>query len=39
MLQLQVEDISRINEYGSQAKCIEQSQEQLRKYCYCKDST
>ncbi|KAK9504055.1 hypothetical protein O3M35_010490 [Rhynocoris fuscipes] len=34
-----IEDVSRINEYGPQARCIEQTQEQLRKFCYCKDST
>ncbi|XP_046607068.1 uncharacterized protein LOC124298720 isoform X2 [Neodiprion virginianus] len=33
-----ITDISRINKYGSQARCIENSQYHLRKYCYCKDS-
>ncbi|XP_014245819.1 uncharacterized protein LOC106664528 isoform X2 [Cimex lectularius] len=31
-------DVSRINEYGAQSRCIEQTFEQLRKFCYCKDS-
>lgn len=35
---LKVEDVSRINQYGSQARCIENTQEQLRKFCYCKES-
>ncbi|KAL1132405.1 hypothetical protein AAG570_010360 [Ranatra chinensis] len=33
-----IEDISRINQYGSQASCIEHTLEHLRKYCYCKTS-
>uniref|UniRef100_A0A8D9A8I7 Uncharacterized protein n=1 Tax=Cacopsylla melanoneura TaxID=428564 RepID=A0A8D9A8I7_9HEMI len=33
---LKLEDISRINEYGSQASCIYDSFANLRKYCYCK---
>ncbi|CAK9833930.1 hypothetical protein ANTRET_LOCUS10540 [Anthophora retusa] len=32
-----ISDISRINMYGSQAKCVENSLYHLRKYCYCKD--
>lgn len=32
-------DISRTNEYGTQAKCIEKKFPQLRKYCYCKKNT
>ncbi|KAL1450068.1 hypothetical protein WDU94_002523, partial [Cyamophila willieti] len=33
---LKLDDISRINEYGSQASCIYDSFANLRKYCYCK---
>ncbi|KAK7090763.1 uncharacterized protein [Littorina saxatilis] len=29
-------DISRINKYGSQASCIQESFPHLRPYCYCK---
>lgn len=29
-------DISRINMYRSQAKCVEAQLPHLRKYCYCK---
>uniref|UniRef100_T1IUT3 DUF229 domain-containing protein n=1 Tax=Strigamia maritima TaxID=126957 RepID=T1IUT3_STRMM len=29
-------DISRVNKYGQAAECVEETQEQLRKYCYCK---
>ncbi|KAJ8921099.1 hypothetical protein NQ315_015897 [Exocentrus adspersus] len=36
-LQMRLSDISRINMYGSQARCIENDLPQLRKYCYCKD--
>lgn len=36
-LELKMSDISRINVYGSQARCIEQDLPDLRKYCYCKD--
>ncbi|XP_011498196.1 PREDICTED: uncharacterized protein LOC105362451 [Ceratosolen solmsi marchali] len=32
-----ISDISRINMYGSQAKCVENSLFHLRKYCYCKE--
>lgn len=32
-----ISDISRINMYGSQARCVENSLFHLRKYCYCKD--
>lgn len=32
-----IEDVSRINQYGAQASCVEQSQEQLRKFCLCKN--
>ena len=30
-------EISRINMYGSQDRCIHDQQPQLRKYCYCRD--
>ncbi|CAH1183697.1 unnamed protein product [Phaedon cochleariae] len=36
---LQMSDISRINMYGSQARCIETHLPQLRKYCYCKNES
>ncbi|KAL7287426.1 hypothetical protein TKK_0018535 [Trichogramma kaykai] len=32
-----ITDISRINKYGSQARCVENSLFHLRKYCYCND--
>ncbi|XP_015126195.1 uncharacterized protein LOC107047849 [Diachasma alloeum] len=31
--------VSRINKYGSQARCVENEFHHLRKYCYCKDWT
>jgi hypothetical protein len=31
------DDISRINKYGDDPKCIETAHEELRKFCYCKD--
>ncbi|EFN88497.1 uncharacterized protein LOC105191780 [Harpegnathos saltator] len=31
-----ISDVSRINMYGSQARCVENSLFHLRKYCYCK---
>ncbi|XP_039296130.1 uncharacterized protein LOC111050348 isoform X2 [Nilaparvata lugens] len=34
---LKIEEVSRINKYGAAARCIENTQEQLRKFCYCKD--
>lgn len=34
---LNLGDISRINMYRNQAKCIEDSFPNLRKYCYCRD--
>ncbi|GJQ72864.1 hypothetical protein Trydic_g6837, partial [Trypoxylus dichotomus] len=34
-LDLKISDISRINKYGSQARCIEDNYPHLRKYCYC----
>lgn len=30
-------DISRVNKYGSQAKCIYERDPELRKFCYCRD--
>lgn len=35
-LMLKIEDISRINMYGRQARCVEKELPHLRKYCYCK---
>lgn len=35
---LAMTDISRINIYGSQARCVEENLPDLRKYCYCKDN-
>ncbi|XP_048514865.1 uncharacterized protein LOC105688188 isoform X2 [Athalia rosae] len=32
-----ITDVSRINMYGSQARCVEHSLYHLRKYCYCKN--
>lgn len=34
---LSLNDVSRINMYGKQARCIENEFPNLRKYCYCKD--
>ncbi|KAJ3655287.1 hypothetical protein Zmor_014422 [Zophobas morio] len=34
---VKMSDISRINMYGKQARCIENDYPHLRKYCYCKD--
>ncbi|XP_059486350.1 uncharacterized protein LOC132202977 [Neocloeon triangulifer] len=34
---IKVDDISRINKYGSAAHCVENTLEHLRKYCYCKE--
>ncbi|KAJ8983434.1 hypothetical protein NQ317_005899 [Molorchus minor] len=39
MLQIKLSDVSRINMYGRQARCIENDLPQLRKYCYCKDDS
>lgn len=36
MLSFQYSDVSRINKYGNDSACIEDTQEQLRKYCHCK---
>lgn len=33
----QISDVSRINKYGTQARCVYQEFHHLRKYCYCKD--
>ncbi|EDW67207.1 uncharacterized protein [Drosophila virilis] len=30
-------DISRVNKYGTQAKCIYERDPELRKFCYCRD--
>ncbi|XP_001359906.2 uncharacterized protein [Drosophila pseudoobscura] len=30
-------DISRVNKYGTQARCIYDRDPELRKYCYCRD--
>nr|AAL13984.1 SD01790p [Drosophila melanogaster] len=30
-------DISRVNKYGNQARCIYDRDPELRKYCYCRD--
>ncbi|XP_012284761.1 uncharacterized protein LOC105702073 [Orussus abietinus] len=32
-----ISDVSRINKYGSQARCVENSLFHLRKYCFCKE--
>lgn len=32
---MKLSDVSRINLYGSQARCIENTFPNLRKYCYC----
>lgn len=36
VLSLRLSDISRINMYGRQARCVEKELPQLRKYCYCR---
>lgn len=36
-LNIKMSDISRINMYGRQARCVEENLPDLRKYCYCKD--
>lgn len=38
VLTLRLSDVSRINMYGRQARCVENDLPQLRKYCYCKDN-
>lgn len=35
-MSLKLSDISRINKYGTQARCIEKDYPHLRKYCFCK---
>ncbi|KAJ8665353.1 hypothetical protein QAD02_007015 [Eretmocerus hayati] len=37
IFKLKISDVSRINMYGSQARCVENHLFHLRKYCYCKD--
>ncbi|XKL66450.1 hypothetical protein PGB90_009870 [Kerria lacca] len=32
----QINDVSRTNKYGDDSKCIKATQEQLRKFCFCK---
>lgn len=34
---LRLSDVSRINMYGRQARCVENDLPQLRKYCFCRD--
>lgn len=36
-MEVRISDISRVNMYGSQAKCVERNFPHLRKYCYCKN--
>lgn len=36
-MEVKMSDISRINMYGNQARCVENKFPHLRKYCYCKD--
>lgn len=36
-MEVKMSDISRVNMYGSQARCVETTYPNLRKYCYCKD--
>ena len=33
---VKISDISRINKYGEQARCIYNENPELRKFCYCK---
>lgn len=33
---VKISDISRVNQYGSQARCIMDLNPELRKFCYCK---
>lgn len=35
VFELKISDISRINLYGKQARCVEKNLPHLRKYCYC----
>ncbi|CAG9805099.1 unnamed protein product [Chironomus riparius] len=39
VFRVKISDISRTNKYGSQASCIYDQNPELRKFCYCKDST
>ncbi|CAL4075692.1 unnamed protein product, partial [Meganyctiphanes norvegica] len=34
---LKMDDVSRTNRYGDEAHCIYKTDEQLRKYCYCRE--
>lgn len=36
-MSLKLSDVSRVNMYGKQARCIEENYPNLRKYCYCRD--
>lgn len=38
VLHLKMSDVSRINLYGRQARCVEKNLPHLRKYCFCKDN-
>lgn len=33
---VKISDISRVNMYGQQARCVENELPHLRKYCYCR---
>lgn len=37
LFSMKITDVSRINMYGSQARCVENHLFDMRKYCYCKD--
>lgn len=37
VFRLRLSDVSRINMYGRQARCVENDLPQLRKYCYCRN--
>ncbi|KAK3922998.1 Arylsulfatase [Frankliniella fusca] len=34
---IKIQDVSRINKYGSAAHCVMETNQDLRKYCFCKD--
>ncbi|XP_059621176.1 uncharacterized protein LOC132264861 isoform X2 [Phlebotomus argentipes] len=34
---VRMSDVSRVNQYGDQAKCIMETQPELRKFCYCNE--
>jgi hypothetical protein len=36
VFRVKISDVSRINKYGNQARCIMTENPELRKYCYCK---